>query len=342
MFKTSVWAAIGLMVPFAAAAESEVVIAGRDPPQAMARYGDFGRSPTGGDCGLVRGSAPEVTVTGPCGKLGVAAGGPAADYGAPVPSPARAGLLVVSGARRYPVNTRIISTTFWVGEIFNPKLPDGSQVCSTYDSKWAYHWSGVNKGKVPRDARACPGAIKGGCDGVTNQSGKTCETQARTAKNDYFPTSVPKPKENPFYLDLPYDDLNDPVGFANRCADIPWAKDAGYAGHCTDKRFSYMKNRWVEITGPNGRVCYGQIEDAGPSHGKLYHDATYVFGKTDARPMQTHFNHAGMDVSPALNGCLGYAELNGDHDKITWKFIDTASVPKGPWTIVVTRSGVTL
>ena len=48
-----------------------------------------------------------------------------------------------------------------------------------------------------------------------------------------------------------------------------------------------------------------------------------------------------MDVSPALNGCLGYAALDGDHDKIDWRFIDTAEVPKGPWTIVVTTSGVT-
>lgn len=117
--------------------------------------------------------------------------------------------------RTYPTHTNIVSTTFWVGEIFNPNLPDGSQVCSTYDSQWAYHWSGVNKGRVPPTASGCPGPIKGGCDGVTNTSGSKCDTQGQTASNNYFPTSVPIPKENPFYLDLPYDDLNDPIGFDN-------------------------------------------------------------------------------------------------------------------------------
>jgi hypothetical protein len=240
----------------------------------------------------------------------------------------------------YSRHTRIASTTFWVGEIFDPNLPDGSQICSTYDTQWAYHWSGVNKGRVPAAAAGCPGSIKGGCDGVTNSTDTRCATEVRTAANHYFPTRVPRPRENPFYLDLPYDDLNDPTGYAQRCRVIPWANDPGYAGHCTDRSFSYMKNRWVKITGPNGHTCYGQNEDAGPSHDRLYHDARYVFGHTDARPAQTHFNNAGMDVSPALNGCLGYTDLDDDHDKVTWQFIDAADVPHGPWTTIVTRSGV--
>lgn len=244
-------------------------------------------------------------------------------------------------ARSYPVHTNIVSTTFWVGEIFDASLPDGSQVCSTYDSQWAYHWSGVNKGKVPSTADGCPGSIKGGCDGVTNSAGTKCATEARIVSNGYFPRSVPTPKENPFYLDLPYDDINDPIGYKNRCANIPWANDPGYVGHCTDKTFSYMKNRWVKITGPNGHICYGQNEDAGPSHGNLYHDAKYVFGSSDARPVQKQFNNAGMDVSPALNGCLGYAELDGENDHVTWQFVDAVDVPNGPWKKIVTTSGVT-
>jgi hypothetical protein len=241
----------------------------------------------------------------------------------------------------YPRHTRIVSTTFWVGEIFDPSLPDGSQVCSTYDSQWAYHWSGVNEGAEPAGADACPGSIKGGCDGLSNATGSRCDTEARAAANNYFPTSGPKPLENPFYLDLPFDDLNDPTAFAERCSVVPWANDPGYAGRCNDHSFSYMKNRWVKITGPNGHTCYGQNEDAGPSHGTLYHDAAYVFGHTDARPIQTNFNNAGMDVSPALNGCLGYADLNGDRDTITWQFVDAHDVPAGPWKIIVTTSGVT-
>lgn len=145
------------------------------------------------------------------------------------------------------------------------------------------------------------------------------------------------PKQNPFYLDLPYDDVNDPAAFQQRCTVIPWANDPGYAGHCTDQGFSYMKNRWVQLTGPNGQTCYGQIEDAGPGQ---YHDASYVFGAQNARPANRAFGGAGLDVSPALNGCLGFAELDGDQDLVSWRFVDSVTVPSGAWRALATISGV--
>lgn len=238
----------------------------------------------------------------------------------------------------HPWHTGIVATTFWVGELFDATLADGSQVCSTYDAQWAYHWSGVDLGRVPADAAGCAGSILGGCDGVPGPAGR-CETEPRTAENGFFPTRV-APKENPFYVDLPFDDVNDPVAFAMRCDVVPWADEPGYAGRCDDASFSYMKDRWVEIVGPNGATCYGQVEDAGPSHDDLYHDAAYVFGKDDARPAQRHFRNAGMDVSPALNGCLGFAELDGERDVVAWRFVDDADVPEGPWTRVVTKRQV--
>lgn len=246
-----------------------------------------------------------------------------------------------ASSRAYPVHTDIVATTFWIGETFDPDLPDGSQTCSTYDSQWAHHYSGVNTGRVPTTAPGCPGSITGGCDGSIDSAVTMCRTEARTAGNDFFPRTGPKPQENPFYLDLPYDDLNDPIGFDRRCETIPWADDPGYRGHCTDPAFSYMKNRWVKITGESGRVCFGQIEDAGPSHDDLYHDGAYVFGHDDARPRQRHFNNAGLDVSPALNGCLDFRELDGESDRVSWQFVEVADVPRGPWSIVVTTSGVT-
>ncbi len=209
-----------------------------------------------------------------------------------------------------PLHTGIISTTFWVGEIFDPNASDGSQMLSTYDGSWYAHF--------------------GGCDGVS-KAGK-CATEKRTAATGYFPTSM-TPLENPFYLDLPYDDVNDSTGYKNRCAVIPWANDPGYAGHCTDQGFSYMKNRWVKLIGPHGNACFGQIEDAGPAR---YHDSAYVFGS--ARPSSTKFNNAGMDVSPALNGCLGFSELDGQSDKVSWQFV--SSPAPGPWTKVVTTRQV--
>ncbi|CAN7237616.1 hypothetical protein LJR078_000998 [Arthrobacter sp. LjRoot78] len=253
----------------------------------------------------------------------------------------------LANSGKYPVHTNIVATTFWVGEIFNASVSDGSQVCSTYDSQWAYRHTGVKPYLTPSTASACPGSSYGGCDGVS--SGTTaatfvCTTERRTAANGYFPTRQPTPKQNPFYLDLPYDDVNDPTAFARRCTDIPWAAaDNATSGvnNCANSNYSYMKNRWVQLTGPNGNVCYGQIEDAGPSSGSLYHDAGYVFGSNDARPANTQFSGdasqgAGMDVSPALNGCLGFADLDGDNDHVSWRFVD--SPPAGPWTKVVTTS----
>lgn len=256
----------------------------------------------------------------------------------PAPSavkPPAQGPSSLQGAGRYPWHTNIASTTFWVGELYDASLADGSQVCSTYDSEWAYSWSGINAGRVSSSAAGCAGAILGGCDGVGGYT--DCRTEKRTAANDYFPTQV-TPRENPFYLDLPYDDINDSVGFAQRCQVIPWANDPGYAGKCGDRNFSFMKNRWVELVGPNGNTCYGQVQDAGPSSGDNYHDATYVFGSNDARPAQGQWNNAGMDVSPALNGCLGFASLDGSNDRVKWRFVDTP--PTGPWTRIVTTSQV--
>jgi hypothetical protein len=239
------------------------------------------------------------------------------------------------------VHTNIVSTTFRVGEIFDASLADGSQDCSTYDAEWAFHWSGgVNVGTDP--STACKGSIIGGCDGIPSGSGATfvCKTEARQAANNYFPNSpLVHPAENPFYLDLPFDDVNDPTAYAERCQVIPWAAQFP-ASDCTNPGFSYLKNHWVKITGPNGHTCYGQVEDAGPSHGSLYHDATYVFGTTNAQPVQGQFNDTGMDVSPALNGCLGFAALDGDNDHVSWQFVDAANVPPGPWTLIVTTSPV--
>ena len=185
-----------------------------------------------------------VTMVGACTSTGPANSGPT-------------GTQTAEGvARVYPLHTDVVATTFWVGEIFDPKASDGSQVISTYDSQWLAHY--------------------GGCDGIVVNGG--CQTEVRTAANGYFPTSM-TPQENPFYLDLPFDDVNDPGAFARRASVIPWANDPGYAGRADDPSFSYMKNRWVEIT-KGDRTCYAQIQDAGPGQ---YNDAEHVFGTDNER-----------------------------------------------------------
>jgi hypothetical protein len=216
-------------------------------------------------------------------------------------------------ANRYPLHTGIIATTFWVGEIFDANAADGSQVYSTYDAQWQAHY--------------------GGCDGVI--VGGSCQTERRTAANGYFPTAM-SPRQNPFYLDLPFDDVNNDAAFHRRGQVIPWAHDPAYAGHISDPPVSLMKNRWVQLRRA-GHVCYGQIEDAGPGD---YNDAGYVFGTGNARPANSRFNGAGMDVSPALNGCLAFSDLNGENDQVDWRFVDEVNVPAGPWTKIVTTSGL--
>lgn len=217
-----------------------------------------------------------------------------------------------TAATRYPLHTGIIATTFWVGEIFDPNAADGSQVYSTYDAQWEAHY--------------------GGCDGVTTDG--SCRTERRTAANGYFPTAM-SPRQNPFYLDLPFDDINNNAAFRQRGQVIPWAHQPPYAGNVDHRSVSLMKNRWVELR-RGGRVCYGQIEDAGPGE---YDDAGYVFGTGNARPANTRYNGAGLDVSPALNGCLAFTELDGDDDQVDWRFVDAADVPDGPWMKIVTTSG---
>lgn len=251
----------------------------------------------------------------------------------------------VAVTRTYPLHTNINATTFWVGELFQ-NTPDGSQVCSAYNSNWLYSFFRLAKAK---NCRISTSGSATGCDAVLkNPKGKCNDTNSigslRTPANGYFPDGLQSIYENPFYLDLPYDDYNptdstDITGYATRCQDIPWAKDPGYAGKCKNTKFSYMKNRWVKIMA-NGRTCYGQIEDAGPAddgHGNPhYDDRKYVFGYNDSRPINKSYNGAGMDISPALGACLGGA-FNSDL-KVNWQWVEASDVPQGPWTRIITKT----
>lgn len=213
----------------------------------------------------------------------------------------------------YPWHTGIVSTTFWVGEVFDPEAADGSQVYSTYDSDWLGSY--------------------GGCDGLVVDG--VCTTEPRTAENDFFPTSM-IPLENPFYLDLPFDDVNDADALAIRGDVVPWATQPGIVDAIDDPTTSLMKNRWVQLRRGDA-VCFGQIQDAGPG---VYDDADYVFGTDDARPANTRFGGAGLDVSPALTGCLGFDDIDGDDAVVDWRFVEAGAVPDGPWRRIVTTSGV--
>lgn len=197
----------------------------------------------------------------------------------------------------YPLHTGIVATVFWVGE---PQGNGSSEdnALSAWDDAWESHY--------------------GGYDDYINRNG-------------YYPVAF-IPKENPFYLDLPYNDFtNNGTRRPNALEVIPWSKERDW-----NDDESLMKNRWVKIK-RNDNICYGQIEDAGPY---VYNDYNYVFGVNNERPQSTRANNAGMDVSPALRDCLKFNGLNNADNKVDWQFVDFVDVPDGPWRQIITSSQI--
>ena len=210
----------------------------------------------------------------------------------------------------YPVHRNVTATVFWIGE----PVGDGStenNAISAYDDRWLAHYGGTDDAGYVRNY-------------------------------PYFPRFAPH--ENPFYIDLPYDDfLNSGDARPGRESDVPWANTAEaeiVAAARHQRPYSLMKNRWVKLShAQNGtiRTCYGQIEDAGPY---VYNDARYVFGSGDVAPANRRAHNAGLDVSPALRDCLGFRGLDNDSNRVSWQFANETELPAGPWRRVVTTRQV--
>jgi hypothetical protein len=129
------------------------------------------------------------------------------------------------------------------------------------------------------------------------------------------------PKENPFYVALPYGEFGKGDRLKTEACDIPWYRPG---------LDPLLKNRWVEIR-YNGRSCYAQWQDVGPSGED---DFAFVFGDADV-PLNTFDAEAGLDVSPAVWHRLGMT----DNALTEWRFVEESEVPDGPWTEIVTTSG---
>jgi hypothetical protein len=202
---------------------------------------------------------------------------------------------VISPNVTYPVHQNITATVFWVGEPIGGGSSEDNAV-SAWDDEWQKNYGGFD------------------------------DPQSR---NGFLPVGF-TPLENPFYLDLPYNDFED-NGFrkTNAAQVVYWAKSKTWG-----KLESMMKNRWVKLT-RNGVTCYGQIEDAGPYQ---YDDYVYVFGTST--PKSKLANNAGLDVSPALRDCLKFNGWNNDENKVDWQFVEAKDVPAGPWKIIVTTSQI--
>ena len=184
---------------------------------------------------------------------------------------------------RFPWKKEIVTTTFWIGEkpTANNPVPNRS---SSWDKNWTKNYGGYDDPETSR-------------------------------RRDFVPVKF-TPRQNPFYVALPYNDkaINGHRPEAPRV--VPWFKEA-YKGPAV----STVKGRWIAIRKGN-KVAYAQWEDAGPFRTDHWQ---YVFG--NERPKPNLNKGAGLDVSPAVRDFLGMQ----DTDVTDWKFVEFSEVPRGPW-----------
>jgi len=185
---------------------------------------------------------------------------------------------------RHPWKTNIVTTVFWVGERPTARNPVANHA-SSWDSRWAANYGGYDD---PDPAR----------------------------RRGFIPASF-VPKQNPFYVALPYNDVTRGTTKPEARFVIPWFKQ-----EFERPGKSVCKGRWIAIRKGN-RVCYAQWEDCGPFRTDHWQ---YVFGKE--RPKSNINQGAGLDVSPAVRDYLG---MNAGKDVCDWKFVELHEIPQGPW-----------
>jgi hypothetical protein len=186
--------------------------------------------------------------------------------------------------RAYPWREQIVTTTFWIGEepTQNNPVPNHK---SCWDTNWAENYGGT-------------------------------DTPNRKLRSTQYTPVAFVPRQNPFYVALPYNDKT-MTGLKPEVAKVvPWYNET-YRG----PQKSVCKGRWIAIR-YRDRICYAQWEDAGPFRTDHWQ---YVFGTE--RPKPNLNKGAGLDVSPAVRDYLGM----NDSDVTDWKFVEFDEVPAGPW-----------
>jgi len=205
---------------------------------------------------------------------------------------------VSSAKRQFPWKKDIVTTVFWVGELPTANNPVPNRA-SSWDANWTQNFGGYDD---PNPA----------------------------TRRDMIPIKF-TPRQNPFYVALPYNDKARTGHRPEAPQVVPWFKEA-YQGPAV----STCKGRWVAIRKGN-KTAYAQWEDAGPFRTDHWQ---YVFG--NERPKPNLNKGAGLDVSPAVRDFLGMQ----DTDVTDWKFVQFEEVPVGPWarhgdnnTFVINRRG---
>ncbi len=186
-------------------------------------------------------------------------------------------------AEKYPWHPEIVTTVFWIGETpaGNNPVPNRS---SAWDSNWARNFGGSDSPE--------PGERRG------------------------FIAAGFIPRQNPFYIALPFNDVSGGRTKPESPKIIPWFQES-----FEKSGQSVLKGRWVAIRKGN-RICYAQWEDVGPFRSDHWE---YVFGSD--RPSRNLNRGAGLDVSPAVRDFL---QLGGT-GLTDWRFVDFQDVPSGPW-----------
>ncbi len=187
------------------------------------------------------------------------------------------------GFSRYEWKRNIVTTVFWVGED-----PSQNNPVHNYKSSWDQKWT----------------QNFGGYDDPNPEN-----------RRDFIPKKF-TPRQNPFYVALPYNDVTRGTTKPESRKAIPWFREA----HERPGK-SVCKGRWIAIR-HNNRIAYGQWEDCGPFRTDHWQ---YVFG--NERPKMNLNGGAGLDVSPAIRDYLG---MTGK-DVCDWKFVEFKDVPPGPW-----------
>jgi hypothetical protein len=178
---------------------------------------------------------------------------------------------------------KAIATVFWVGEGESTENGYIHNRASAWDEQWEKSF--------------------GGEDDPENRCG-------------FNPCSF-TPKQNPFYVALPYIERNEDETVKKSARAIPWYTDALF------RNGTLLRGRWVEVR--SGSVsCFGQWEDVGPFETD---DFAYVFGTADT-PQNVVDARAGIDLSPALRDCLRVEDVS----TVEWRFVGGNTVPVGPWT----------
>lgn len=186
---------------------------------------------------------------------------------------------------QFPLHRNIQAALFWIGQTPTAENDNVDTVSST----WIKDWVGAYGGVDTPDQR-----------------------------NGWLPAAF-TPKENPFYVALPYSDYSENGKIKQNINRSYWFKDSVPTGG------SIVKNQWVKIM-RLGKVVYAQWEDTAQDENN---DVEYVFGESEPK------TDVGIRISPAVADYLRIPEGG----TVSWQFVDAGEIPEGPWSEILTKTG---